>query len=159
MAGLNCDPCFGTGIIGGINMHTPAWCLDGLWQLKRVAFRHEDREIPNEEGVDPISPAIHVIEHSLPLTIAGETDRLGNLYDNPYTGLYRNLDYLFDNIVIPPGSQDGTRIMVFNPPDDPPVSARIHVLDLRYGDPITDQDQGPVLVGTLEISVPSGLFT
>lgn len=162
MAGLNCDTCFGTLIIAGINMHCPAWCVDSaaLTQLMRYRLVGEDKPTNAEtEGARPYQRTIEVTEHSLPIFIAGETDRLGNLYTNPWNGLYRNLDYLFDNLVDPPGSVAGTRLAVFNPPDEPSRTGPLHVLDIRYGQPITDDTQGPALVGTLELSIPGGRLT
>lgn len=161
MSGLNCDTCAGTLIGKGINLHTPAWCVDSaaLFTLLRFDLRGDYGIVPPDEGQEPDGLVVDMTEHSLPITIAGETDRLGNPYVNPWNGLYTNLRYLFDNIVEPPGTVRGSGIWVYNPPDATPLSAEVQVLDLRYpSTPITDEDHGPVLVGSLELLIVSGRF-
>jgi hypothetical protein len=162
----------GTLYISGVNMNRPAWAVLGdergknglvpLWIEADV--RGDDRLLPSVTGVIPYRRRITVTRHDLRILVAGDVDVNGAPVANPTIGLENNLTYLRTNVVAPVASATGTRSAILTMPSGVTRTADIHVLDLVVQSymfsPVVDGcSQGALLIGILQISIPSGRFT
>lgn len=158
--------CEGTLTIGGVSMNTPAWSAQGdeegeggllpLWVF--TSQRGEDRLLPSAAGIIAYKRRETVTRHDIRLLVVGDVDQSGTPYTDATEGLAANLDYLESNVIQPTNLTDGTRAATLSVPGLATRSANIHVLGLipqRYHLGSTEA----IMIGTLQISIPSGRFT
>lgn len=157
MAGLNFTTFTGALTIGTTSMHCAAWDildLRALWLPSAV--RGADRLIPGAAGVRPKRRRRTVTTHSLPFLISGladatgvgacsEADRVRQLEVNVYA--------LRSAVLDPTNVGDGTRAATLVLPSGATLTADIHVLGFTEAAVSPDS-----LFGTLDISIPSGVF-
>lgn len=148
---------YGALTIGGISMHTYGWNILELRDLWIVtAVRGADRLIPGVAGLRPKPRRRTATPHSLPMTITGLSDSVGNVITDPQAQrnqLETHIAYLMDNVVAPTGTATGTRDAVLTMPSGATRTAAIHVLSITPG------TYNPIgLRATLDISIPAGRF-
>lgn len=133
-------------------MQREAWYveLSPLWATPDV--RGTDRILPGVAGVKAYRRRLTVTRYSLPFYITGQYDRLGNVTADPFSGLAANLAWLYDELLLPLTTGDGTQTAVWTPPGQSPITAAVHVL----GIPEPSFNPAAVAVTTLELSVPGG---
>lgn len=116
------------------------------------ALRGSDVLIPGVAGVRPRRRRVAAFAPTLNGYLAGDVDHAGAAYDTFAEGLYSNINYLRAHVVDPPTTGDGTRTCVFTDSTGVDVTAPVHVLGFRLGDPA-----GPGLMPfSLELSFPGG---
>lgn len=140
--------------IDGIPLATPAWIITDLSELMNGPdVRGEDQIIPGAPGVKPLPRHVHVSLRSLPMVIYGGYDWEGNPYSDGHEGVETNLAYLVENLLLPPGTADGTRAAVLHLWNGDIRTGDVHVISpLR-----TATELGPAgLRAILELSIPAG---
>lgn len=75
---LECDTCYGALTVGGVLMHTPAWCLPDLSPLwSSFTLRGNNRLLPHRRGRKPYPRRIDETHLSFPLIVTGYADAAG----------------------------------------------------------------------------------
>lgn len=144
------ETCYGTISIGGVAMDGLAWAIQDYSDLYGTPDqRGADVLIPGDEGLDPKLRRVTASRYSFPLMVVGRNDRFGALYGDPYAGLQANIAYLNANVLLPTGTGDGTRSLVWTTPSGATKTTDVHVLPFK---PRTRP--GAVIMGSLELSVP-----
>lgn len=165
MAGLNAYDCEGTLTIGAVSMNRAAWAVlgdetgqGGMMQLATGGEqRGSDRLLPSSTGVIAYPRRLTVTTADLRLLIVGDVDETGALNADKKIGLVDNIDYIYDNVVTPTGTGDGTRAATLDLPGQVQRSANIHVIGMVQQQYLLGDN--PIWVGTLRISIPGGRFT
>lgn len=145
--------------ISGVNLRGPAWHVLDLFPLwSSPTLRGQDRILPTAAGVRPFRRRRTVTVRSLEMVVVGDCDRFGDVIvdcdEADYAAqLQENIDYLLDNVVEPPGTQDGTRDAILTMPDGTTRTADVHVVgfDLHGG-------RYDITGVTLTLSIPNGRF-
>jgi hypothetical protein len=151
---LNSATPHGSITISGVSLNTPAWRvldLTDLWLDGRQ--RGKDRLVPGAAGVVANMRRRTVTEVDLPMVIIGDCDQTGAAHTDSMDGLWRNVDYLNDNVCSPTGTGDGTRAAVLTLPSGTTLAESVHVLGLELG---ASSRTGKL--ATLTLSIPSGKF-
>lgn len=166
MAGLFNYDCEGTLTIGSILMNRLAFMTQadengngGLSQFLTLADqRGEDRILPGTAGVIPNKRRLTVTKLSIRLVVVGDILYDGSTPSTPKIGLFTNLKYIYDNVVVPTGTGDGTRAVTVVLPGPFTGTGTAHITRM---DTVTQKlaDDGAVWEGQLGISIPAGRFT
>lgn len=142
--------------IGGVAMMCPAWRIENLYELWLPGDqRGTDRTRPGTAGSYPVRRYATATRKSLRMLIVGDVDRTGASSSTKLTGIYTNIKYLNDNVVVPTGTTDGTRSAVLTVPGGTTITEPIHVTGLDVSDV---REDGGWVRAVLEISIPSGRF-
>lgn len=146
--------CYGTLTIDGVAMIGPAWYVDlaPLWGTP--ALFGSDKPLPDAEVV-PYPRKATTTRYALPLWVNGHWDRLGVEVapaGNVYAQLEANVGYLNANVLVSPTAGAGLRTVTWTKPSGAVVTVQAHVL----GNPNPTLRPGPVLSGSVELSVPQG---
>jgi hypothetical protein len=167
MPGLANYDCEGVLTLGGVSMNRPAWMISadqngngGLFQiLTNVDVRGQDRLLPGAAGVIPYRRRVTASSLTFRLVVTGDVDETGAENADATAGLVDNLEYLWDNVVVPVASSTGTRAAVWTPPNSSARTANVHVVRMNPVQYAFQQNaSNSIWVGTLEISVPTGRF-
>ena len=148
------DSRMGDLTINGVEMMGVAWQmldLKVLWEPGKQ--RGTNRLLPGTSGVKAYRKRVTETPYSMPMVITGFVDRSGAAQANPYAGLENNVSYLRSNVVDPTNVGDGTRASVLTMPSGATRSANIHVMGLVLGN-----QAGPIVLATLEIEIPAGVY-
>lgn len=166
MTGLFNYDCEGTLTIGGILMNRLAFMTQadengngGLSQFLTLADqRGEDRILPGTTGVIAYKRRLTVTKLTIRLVVTGDILHDGSTPSTPKIGLFTNLKYIYDNVVAPTGTGDGTRSMSVVLPGPFTGTGTAHITRL---DTVTQKlsDSAALWEGQLGISIPAGRFT
>lgn len=166
MTGLSDFNCEGTLTIGGILMNRLAFFTQadengngGLSQFLTLADqRGEDRVLPGVAGVIAYKRRLTVTKLTIRLVVTGDILYTGSAPSTPKIGLFTNLKYIYDNIVAPTGTGDGTRSMSVVLPGPFTGTGTAHITRL---DTVTQKlsDSAALWEGQLGISIPAGRFS
>lgn len=166
MAGLFNYDCEGTLTIGGILMNRLAFMTQAdengngaLSQFLTLAEqRGEDRILPGTLGVIANKRRLTVTKLSIRLVVVGDILHDGTTPATPKAGLFINLKYIYDNVVAPTGTGDGTRSISVTLPGPFTGSGTAHITRMDMVDQKLG-DSSAVWEGQLGISIPAGRFT
>jgi hypothetical protein len=135
--------------------------VDGAWRIKDhtplkepPAQRGDDRLIPGDSGRLAMLRRVDATTKRLDIWFFGINDVNGDPYTDQQAGLQANIDYIVDNVVMPTGVGDGTRFATWYLPDESSRSTYLHVLGLTL-----ERRSPSHAIGTLLLSIPSGVFT
>lgn len=168
MAGLLNYDCEGTLTIGGILMNRLAFMTQadedgngGLSQFLTLADqRGEDRILPGTLGVIANKRRLTVTKLSIRLVVVGDILHNGTTPATPKIGLFTNLKYIYDNVVVPTGTGDGTRSCSVVLPGPFTGTGSAHITRMDMVTQKISEGSGPaVWEGQLGISIPAGRFT
>jgi hypothetical protein len=168
MAGLINFDCEGTLTIGGVLMNRLAFMTQadedgngGLSQFLTLADqRGEDRILPGTAGVIAYKRRLTVTKLTIRLVVIGDVLYSGSIPSTPKIGLFTNLKYIYDNVVAPTGTGDGTRSMSVVLPGPFTGSGTAHITRMDTVTQKISEGSGPaVWEGQLGISIPAGRFT
>lgn len=168
MAGLLNYDCEGTLTISGILMNRLAFMTQadedgngGLSQFLTLADqRGEDRILPGTPGVIANRRRLTVTKLSIRLVVVGDILWNGTTPSTPKIGLFTNLKYIYDNVVAPTGTGDGTRAVTVVLPGPFTGSGTAHITRMDTVTQKLSEDSGPaVWEGQLGVSIPAGRFT
>lgn len=85
-------------------VHMPCFgCPDISWAIEGPAVRGEDRLLPGVAGVVPYPRRPTVTKRSVPVIVIGKVDHNGAVNADYGIGLRNNLDYLQNQVALPPG--------------------------------------------------------
>ena len=141
---------------GAISLvNDPLWMVSNLGMLwVRGEVRGSDVLMPGADGVRPFRRRPTVTAYSLPFVISGdvdyETGEACSSDDDRWVAFERNLAYIDDNLVAPPGTREGTREARMTMPSGAERWADLHVLRL------TGRVEDATFVGVMNISIPAG---
>jgi hypothetical protein len=140
--------------IGGVAMFCPAWRIDNLYELWLPQDqRGSDRVRPGVAGSFPVRRYAEATKRSLRMLIVGDVDRTGAATSSRLVGIYANIVYLRDNVVVPTGATDGTRSAVLTVPGGSTITEPVHVTGFEVSDL---REDGAWVKAVLELSIPSG---
>lgn len=161
---LNCDPCYGTLMLNGVLMTTPAWCLFDMSALWRGPDQRgsDGVLVPHLRGLQPRRRRLQATRYSLPLLITGQVDVDGLPWwqstESPEHRLELNLQHLNDRVLLPRSEAvanytgDGTVVMIWTLPSG---STRVRDATVLPS-PAAQLDVGAIMRTTLELVVPGG---
>lgn len=166
MAALIDPTCEGTLTIGGILMNQSAFMTqadeDGNGALSQFLTladqRGEDRILPGTAGVIPYKRRLTVTKLTIRLVVVGDILYNGSTPSTPKIGLFTNLKYIYDNVVAPTGTGDGTRAISVVLPGPFTGTGFAHITRM---DMVTQKlsDSSAAWEGQLGVSIPAGRFT
>lgn len=140
--------------INSVPLATPAWRITDLTPLfDAPKQRGDDLVIPGAAGVLARPRRNTATRIAFVIEVFGELDSDGVAHANPALGLITNIDYLYTNVVAPPGTATGTRAAEWTLPGGETRNADVHVLGLTF------LRRSPTWArGRLDVNVPAGRF-
>lgn len=146
------------GALPALATETPACTVEGGY-LPIYGFTPpqigEDDPVPGIPGRFPQPREHDEGVFSLRLVIEGQKNDNGVAYPNALVGVRANLDYIRSNLLMPPGTTDGTRPMEFHRLDGTTIGADVFVESGSEPGEI-----GPTAVRwPIRIIVPAGILT
>ena len=157
-----CDDQFGCdGIltIDTVDMNCPAWdipLLNKLWFAHAVAG--ESFPMAGLTGQRSNPQKLDQATYDLLLLVNGGCDPDGNEYTDPWSGLFANLQLLWDSVLTPVESGRGVRQASLTVPSitTPTYVAEVQTFPLQaVGDEVTDPNRAEF---TFTLVVPGGRF-
>jgi hypothetical protein len=147
-----CFTCDGELFINSQSMMTTAWAVTDLLDLANPipTLRGTDLIIPTAAGRRPYRRRIDETRYSLPFSITGTANTLGVVYSDWRVGLETNLNSLATVL----GVGGNTVPATITKPSGATLAADIFVTALKFG-----ARAGPLVLATLEITIPAGRFT
>lgn len=154
--GIDVSKCDGDLVITGetrdMPLRCPAWWVTDLTQLYQGgARRGADRVIPATTGVRPYRRRRTATAYPLPMVILGDVDVDGLTHADVWSGWQANYELLHDELIVDPGSVEGTRLATFTTADGSVRSGQVHVLAIDLG--LVQEGRAKA---TLQLSIPSG---
>lgn len=162
MAGFDCDTygCLGsmTVGVGDFPMNTPAWDLYGFQQLwAEFTIRGDSVLLPTAPGQRSYPGRLDEGEYEMTFFVNGEVDQNGVEFDNPWVGLWTNLQTLWANALSPVGTGRGTRPAELLMPDGVTVwTADVKFEPLRAVSEITNPKFAEYRT---TMTIPAGRFS
>jgi hypothetical protein len=147
------------GALPAIATETPACYVEEDSYLPIYGFAPpqvgEDDPVPGIPGRFPQPREYDEGSFSLKLVIVGEYDDNGVAQPNALLGVRANLDHFRTNLLMPPGTADGTRPMEFHKLDGSVVGADVFVESAADPGP----DSPTSVRWPIRIIVPAGILT
>lgn len=153
--------------LNGVSFNTPAWSVGGdemgegsllqLWGLMAERFG-EDRRLPNANGVIAYPKFITVTPYDLRILVIGDVNSSGVPYADDRVGLQTNMNSIKAVIDTVDDGTSGTVTATLTRFTGSPITAPVHVKGLRHERSSLSPDGygGSYLVGTLQLSIPTG---
>lgn len=139
---------------GWVPLKCPAWSLLDVTVLLEYADRTgSDRRLPRGT-IRPFRRRPTSKHLSMPFDITGAFTPEGDVNVDPFAGFETNYGYLVDQLVVDPGTVDGTRAARFTTPTGDVRTGAVHVLAI----PLGEGEQGNYRA-TLELSLVDGLLS
>lgn len=139
--------------IGTTDLNKPGFStVRDLLTLLDVEVRGNDIEIPGIQGVIPKARRIARMDTFLELMIFGFKDSAGSAHADPRRGLFENINYL-NNTIMVPASGDGTRAATLT------IGASTWTADVTLLPPLNARSVTNYMArGVLRLSIPEGRF-
>lgn len=159
MAGFSPDDyeCWGTMVVGGFSLNTPAWLLTGYPKLfTDKEIRTGDVLLPTASGRRSYPSRLDQAEFDMTMFVTGEVNSAGVEYGDPFQGYYSNIQVLWDNVFSPVTTGRGTRPAVLTLPNGvTTLNADVKFSPLRADDEVDDPTY--VILRTT-LTIPAGQF-
>lgn len=119
---------------GWIALRCPAWYVLSLAELDEYGDRTgADRRLPRGT-TRRFRRRPTITQHSMPFDITGEVTPEGEWNENPLSGWESNYGFLRDELVVDPGTTDGTRAARYTRPSGVVVVGALTVLAIPVGE-------------------------
>lgn len=147
--------------LGAVTINSVLMHVDGAWNVLNpqvlwlpTAEKGENRKKPRARGRRPNPWRTDESTYSLNMVIDGTFDVGANAYStSPWVGLQHNIEYLWDNVVIPPDSPTTTRSLTLGMPDGDTRTGSCQPKHLE-----TEPTESPLFTAVLTVYVPGGLL-
>lgn len=146
--------------IGELTINDVSMHIDGAWNILNVqvlwignAVRAGNTIVAYDRGRLALPYRVDEASYQLQMVIDGTYDWLGNPYSDPWIGLETNVEYLWDNVFIPPDAPTATYPATLEMP-----SGEVRVADVQPRVNDLGATGTPTFVTTMILVVPHGRF-
>jgi len=150
--------CFGSMTVnaGDFPLNCPGWDLYGYQKLwAEFEIRTDEVTLPTAAGRRSYPGRLDQSAYELTMYITGEADQNGVPHSDPWEGLYKNLQTLWNNALSPVGTGRGLRPATLTLPWGDDLIADVKFEPLRETGEIEDAH---FAVYRTSITVPAGRF-
>jgi hypothetical protein len=139
---------------GYIALKCPAWALLDTTVLEQYGDRAgQDRRLPRGT-IRAFRRRITSRQESMPFVIVGAVTEAGDPNLDPHIGFEENYGFLRDELVVDPGTVDGTRQARYTTPSGAVRTGRVHVLAIPLGEGSAGR-----YFATVELNIVDGMLT